>query len=250
MAYLDYPGLQRFKGKLDDTYSAVIVRTLSGENVIIKDGGANNAVDSFVVDIDSQSAVSTVTIERFGENYSGASKFVDSEYYNDSGVPTSSNNFKRDDRYLPVTPGDKWIIRYTGTARNIRVHEYAADKTWLRQIVKATNTNETTWTVSNDAAFIRYNVARNATDIIAGPYKKYEIEIPEAAGSVTAATLDVTNGVLTVGGTDYEVDPVEITTAAGENTFSADCGDCEIKYKPDPELYYIANLLAEDGSAW
>lgn len=83
------------------------------------------------------------------------------------------------------------------------------------------------------------------------PYQgnTYDLTFPSGAGTVTAGTLDVTNGVLTVGGNTYPVMPLEIDTLLGVNIIFADCGDVTVTYRADPTLYGTSGQTEDDMTA-
>ena len=98
-------------------------------------------------------------------NIASGLNYIDKSFYNDNGESVASDNTKRLNKYLPVTPGESLSISLTTVRTNkIRVHEYDANKVWLRQIVNV-DPPSATWTVSSDARYIRYSIPIDATNI-------------------------------------------------------------------------------------
>jgi hypothetical protein len=130
---------------------------------------------------------------------------MESGYYAANGTPTASNNLKRSADYIECEAGATYnIVLHTSSNGNrIRVHEYDANKTWLRQIYVSNtlpiNTDATAeWEASADAAYFRFSVPNYSTLFCGKVNVHPTISFPSEAGTVYGGTLDVTTGVLTV----------------------------------------------------
>ena len=128
-------------------------------------------------------------------------------YYDASGAAQSEAGMRRVDNYIPCIGGQKFYLReYARYSQSrIRVHEYDINKTWLRQVyvsdVVPTNTaTEVSWTVSNDAAFLRFSLPYFYADsfCFAVYNATYPVSWQTEAGTVYEGTLDLVSGVLTV----------------------------------------------------
>ena len=87
------------------------------------------------------------------------SKFIDGKYYNDDGSLSSSANTRYEEDYISVESNGNYYFIFDSTSSNkLRVHEYDANQTWLRQII-LTNVDSTkiSYTASSDASYIRYS---------------------------------------------------------------------------------------------
>jgi len=127
-----------------------------------------------------------------------------SGYYDADGSAKSSNNLKKTNEYIPVTPGVDYavqaIISFGGEAR-LRVHEYDSNQTWLRQVYVdfALKGNfSAIWTASQDASYIRFSIPLYAS---IGCYENafmYSIDWQTDVGIVYGGYVDVTRGKLIV----------------------------------------------------
>lgn len=143
------------------------------------------------------------TVVRTGVNLVDGLAWTGERYYNDTGAITPSANTKLIEDYIPVTPSTAYAFAYNGNVATVRlrVHEYDTSKTWLRQ--KYSNflpapSGAVSITTSADAAYIRFSLAKSATDILVGAGTVYPVDWTDEAGTVYGGTLDVTTGVLTV----------------------------------------------------
>lgn len=230
--------------------ASAVTNTASGSIVSFNDGADGCPVKSFVVNISADPGVTSATITQMGEDLAYGLTYTDGKYYNNSGDVTNSSNAKLEDAYIRVEAGAYLKIQFAdSTSNRTRIHEYDRNKTWLRQIVNESGTAHT-WTVSEDAVYIRFSLPVNAEDITLGEYDSQTIEFPSAAGAVTEGTLDATNGELTVNSTTYSVDPVDIKTVYGKNIISADCGTCDVEYYANTGLYINNKLFSSEGESW
>lgn len=91
-------------------------------------------------------------------NLADGLSYEDERYYNDSGSIAVSDGTKLELAYIAVVPARTYEIDFTGTSTyKIRVHEYDADKGWLRQIVSGSGAPKE-WRASNDAKYIRFSL--------------------------------------------------------------------------------------------
>lgn len=132
-----------------------------------------------------------VNVLHLSQNMMDGVPYVANSYYNDNGGISSSAKTKRIALYLPVTPGKPYVLGWQGYAPmvRVRVHEYAADQTWLRQIY-SDYSSVATWTASEDAAFIRFSLPTVAENVVLGEGNRYAIDLPQI---VYGGTLDIIN---------------------------------------------------------
>lgn len=140
-------------------------------------------------------------------------EFIDGKYYNDSGSLSSSSNTRYEADYIPVESNGNYYFVFDSTSSNkLRVHEYDANKTWLRQII-STNVTSTviSYTASSDASYIRYSypIASGDSNIC-----KTITNVP-LGGTYYGGTLDVATGVLTV---DKTVEDMGTLTWSGSSS--------------------------------
>lgn len=135
-------------------------------------------------------------------NHAGDDALTDvtfeSGYYNDKGVKYASDYLTRTVDYIPVASGSvcKLIVNASNSGRVIRVHEYDKNQNWLRQLavseaITAGITAELTFTISQDARYIRfscpkYNWAKLYTNV-----RTYQIDFPAETGTVYGGTLTI-----------------------------------------------------------
>ena len=200
-------------GKISDAYP---VKTLSDKIVTFSDGAdlvSPKELKLLIDPIQNGSDIPSPTNIRaisswtggifcsIGQNLNDNISWLTGYYYNDSGEVTSSGNMIYEEDYIPVKSGAEYCIRVTKTATStnrIRVHEYDSSKTWLRQKVNTTN-EFVSWTVSDDAAYIRVAVPKVSTDIILGEENlSVTYDWQSAVGTVYGGTIDVLTGILTI----------------------------------------------------
>ena len=129
---------------------------------------------------------------------------IQNGYYGDNGNTMTSASMRRIDNYVPCTPGSGYLVYCIPaiSSSRIRVHEYDADKNWLRQIVVTgpweINAEATAfWTASADAAYYRFSCP-NYTVLHAGEGTSFAVSFPTPPGTVYGGELDVVNGKLRV----------------------------------------------------
>ena len=130
-------------------------------------------------------------------------EYIDGKYYNDNGSLSNSLNMKYEETYVSVVPGQTYlfICESTTDSNTVRVHEYAAARTWKRQILSETPSVGhfvIQYTASPDAYFIRFALPKLVSSITLQMGKNLSVNWQSAAGTVYGGTLDVLTGVLTV----------------------------------------------------
>lgn len=130
---------------------------------------------------------------------------IENGYYAADGAPTSSANLRRTADYIPVNAGDacKIVLLPNVSSSRIRVHEYDANKDWIRQVyvsnmLPADKEFTAEWTISDDAKYIRFSVPKY--DSISAYYISntvYGGRLEPAAGRVVVDRALVDLGTLT-----------------------------------------------------
>lgn len=255
-AYANWFNAVQIPGPPPDPYP---IKTVSGNPVIITDGADGVPVTALTVDIESQTGVTGARITRTGKNlcrlysyqYTGDS--MDVVYTNDSvtingtpgsnfSVPTSDNVPQDGFFTLPagtykpsVTASDVGveIVSYNPTAviSSGEAFTLAAETTVFARLHLRAG-------VTYDNLVVHIQVERGTSATEYEPYTGdiYAITFPAEAGAITSGTLDVVNGVLTTGGQDYDVTPIDVTTLLGNNTIWADTGAVTVSYHSDPRF--------------
>ena len=110
-------------------------------------------------------------------------------YYDNKGVPTSSNNVKRTPNFLPVVGGQTYYYYFiSDSTKFFRIHEYDADQTWLRQVVY-TGDFIGSFTASANAAYIRWSLPNNAEDITISTGQIASVSWQSEAGTLYGGTV-------------------------------------------------------------
>lgn len=247
------------------------IKTKSGSVVVISDGAEDMAVVSLVVDIASTTGVTAATIRRFGKNllepFTYSARGITTEPQSDGtmrahGTATSAGYVIA---YKTVNIADSGFAigdTFTlscGSDVQFSVRFWDADGQELSRTGVAKSGTPFTGTIPANTAQLRFVCQFGTSQVAIGDVvditawfqiehgsaftgfevyqgESYALTFPSGAGSVTAGTLDATNGVLTVDGQTYGVSPVEITTLHGDNVFIADCGGVTVQYHSDPDL--------------
>lgn len=99
-------------------------------------------------------------------NLIGNVTYVANSYYNDKGVPTEYNGVKRLDSYIQVKANEEYTISIdTQSGLNIRVHEYDANKNWIRQSVY-TSERSASWKTAANTKYVRFSIPASSVDVI------------------------------------------------------------------------------------
>lgn len=99
-------------------------------------------------------------------NLIGNVTYVANSYYNDKGVPTEYNGVKRLDSYIQVKANEEYTISIdTQSGLNIRVHEYDANKNWIRQSVY-TSERSASWKTASNTKYVRFSIPASSVDVI------------------------------------------------------------------------------------
>lgn len=207
-------------------------------------------------------------------------EFIDGKYYDDNGVIHSSSNTRYETDYISVESNGEYYFVFDSTSTNrLRVHEYDANKTWLRQIINTfVNSTVISYTASADASYIRYSypIASGDSQIC-----RTIINVP-LGGTYYGGTIDVATGLLTVTDANiasyagetlpltwisdrdvyaegttptmgaqvvyklatpqtYQLTPQQLLTFLGTNSVWADTGNTTVTYPADTKMY-IQNL--------
>lgn len=261
--------------------------TVSGAVASIPDGADGLPVKSLVVDIASAAGVTGATIKRFGKNllepFSGKNSYTRGttvEIQTD-GTMRAQGTATAAGWLAPIktvslescgfSVGDTLTISCGANAALV-VRFMDSGGSRIRQTATATYGSPVTDTIPAGTVSFTYVYQFGSAQVAVGdvvdittwfqiehgsaftgfePYQSdaYEVAFPSGAGSVTAGTLDVTGGVLTVGGSTYDVTPLEIDTLLGGNTIFADCGDVTVTYRADPTLYGASGQTEDDMTA-
>lgn len=128
-------------------------------------------------------------------------------YYNDDGTVTNSGGTKRVASYIPVEAEKHYIIDApnNNSTTRIRIHEYDADKTWLRQkVITTQGLVRVEWVSSSDAAFIRFSLGDQAEPVSVGKGEflienisinqwdeEWEVGGYDNTGAITSATNQI-----------------------------------------------------------
>lgn len=223
-----------------------IVESIAAASEVSFTDGAPIEPRQLVISI--ASAASSAKIYRTdGTDLLAGKTWTDGSYYNDSGEVTPNASLKRMSTYLPVVGGAPYFLECAnnGTYR-IRIHEYDADRNWLRQIYSATG-NLATWTASDDAAYIRMSLGKAATDIICYRGEIFTVDWSGTVGSISDGVLTYNGGTswtLTTGGIDYALTGDQIVLLRGTNGIWSTAGDTAIEYAADPKIYIDEQIAA------
>lgn len=245
------------------------IKTKSGPVVVITDGAEDMAVTSLVVDIASTAGVTGATIKRLGRNllepFSYSARGITTEPQSDGtmrahGTATSAGNVIAYKNVsiadIGFAVGDTFTLS-CGADVQFTVRFLDSEGQELSRTGVAVNGVPVTGTIPASTAQLRFvsqfgtvaigdvvditswfQIERGRAFTSFKPWQgeSYDLTFPSGAGTVTAGTLDVTNGVLTVGSQTYGMTPVEITTLHGDNIIFADCGSVTVQYHSDPDL--------------
>lgn len=151
-------------------------------------------------------------------------------YYDNTGAFVSSVNTKCTNEYTPCTGGAGYAIRFvygnTNTSSRVRVHEYDAGQSWLRQAANVSTTKSDdaitiTWTASSDAKYFRFSLPLFAEIECFGDAETYAVNFPTLAGTVYGGTLLVNSdgsGALMVDTAGWTFDGTETPSNIGTLT--------------------------------
>lgn len=261
--------------------------TISGAVASIPDGADGLPVKALVVDIASAAGVTGAAIKRFGKNllepFSGKNSYTRGttvEIQTD-GTMRAQGTATAAGWLAPIktvslescgfSVGDTLTISCGANAALV-VRFMDSGGSRIRQTATATYGSPVTDTIPAGTVSLTYVYQFGSAQVAVGDvvdittwfqiehgsaftgfaaYQSdaYEVAFPSGAGTVTTGTLDVTGGVLTVGGNTYDVTPLEIDTLLGGNTIFADCGDVTVTYRADPTLYGTSGQTEDDMTA-
>lgn len=242
----------------------VICDTASGAIASFPDGANNAPIKSLTAQINpvqsgsgdpsptnirAISGYDSVNIYRYAGNafIVADANWKNKYYLSDSGVETSSNNYKYSQEYFPISPSTTYYISYTKTTANsagFHVCLYDSSKTFIsREVIHSStsSTGEFTGTIMTTAstAYFRISCAYSATaegtgttDIFIANGTTKTIALPSEAGTVYGGNLVINedgSGVLTV--------------THSKKSFSQ-----LTKHNQLPDAFYLNNAFNDAGS--
>lgn len=131
---------------------------------------------------------------------------------NENGSLSNDINYQYTD-YIPVNSGETYsfygICQYAGL---LRVHQYNNNQQWLRQIYESQSKSKfylnnkylESFTISNDAAYIRLSFPIKTNNIIFAIGNKYNFTLPEE-DKIYGGILDVNSGKIKVTWTGFSL---------------------------------------------
>lgn len=259
-----------------------IHEAVSGSIAHFADGADGAPVKSLAVDIPSSvSGISTVKVMRAGGNLvkyinSRTSNGITFAYNASTGEVTVSgtatSNAYSDgtaslalaESYTLLAPGN-YVAELSGAVDNtVKIYMHLVSLNGTTSLVVNYKIYETFTVTEPCYAYLRLEVSNGVAipspitvyptiypaaqaDTSFVPYNGEEYTIDLGRTIYDAATLDVVNGVLTVGADTYQVAKNEVTTLLGINNIWSDAGDVDVEYCADPKTYIDAQIEAQLG---
>lgn len=256
----------------------VVKESASGEIVTFYDGADGAYFDKFNITIDSDSGITDATIIRAGKNLlpkfqSNTDANITFTANSDGSVSisgTSNRNYAATTYDLPtgivkllqgrkvvlsgggnssiymqlkIVSGGSTIYRTTASRGNLTIDMPASIDSIEAKIQVPTSG---TIIPANTVFYPQIELGALPTKYEPCVYDEILLDWSDTAGSVTDGVVDVINGIVTKGATEYQTLVFEVTSLLGANTIWSDAGIVDVTYRADTKLYTSIDRLTKE----